>query len=236
MGHKVNPIGFRININNTWRSRWFNRRTFAKYLGIDAKIRTILTEQLKKGGVSRIDIERSPQALLVTINASRPGIIIGKGGSGIDDLKKKIAALMPEEKTQIRVEIHEIKSPALDAALVGANIAEQLEKRIGFRRAMKQSIEQTMNAGAEGVKIEISGRLDGAEIARREWLVKGTLPLQTLRAVIDYHHTTAFTTYGTIGIKVWINRGRVFANQQQTDKENGAVGEQVKPHNNRRPR
>lgn len=233
MGHKVNPIGFRININNTWRSRWFNRRTFAKFLAVDAKIRTLLMDSLKKGGVSRIDIERSPQALLVIIHASRPGIIIGKGGSGIEDLKKKIAAFMPGDKTQVRVEIHEIKNPALDAALVGANIAEQLEKRIGFRRAMKQSIEQTMNAGAEGVKIEISGRLDGAEIARREWLVKGTLPLQTLRAVIDYQHTTAFTTYGTIGIKVWINRGRVFSNQQPSDKQNGVAGEQVRPRNRR---
>lgn len=209
MGQKVNANSLRLNITDTWKSRWLSKTSFSKYLAEDTKIRAFLSVELKKAGLVRIDIERFGNTIGVTVKTTKPGMIIGKGGTGIEDLKKKVVKNLGY-KVDIKINIEEVKDVNLQAQVIAQNIADQIEKRIAFRRAMKQAIEQVMEAGALGVKIECAGRLGGAEIARTERLFKGKLPLHTLRANIDFARTTAYTTYGTIGIKVWINKGEVF--------------------------
>jgi small subunit ribosomal protein S3 len=209
MGQKVNANSLRLNITDTWKSRWLTKTNFSKFLAEDTKVRAFLSVELKKAGLVRIDIERFANTTAVTVKTTKPGMIIGKGGEGIETLKKKINKHLGY-KAELKINIEEVKDVNLQANVIAQNIADQIEKRIAFRRAMKQSIEQVMEAGALGVKIECAGRLGGAEIARSERLFKGKLPLHTLRANIDFARITAYTTYGTIGIKVWINKGEVF--------------------------
>jgi small subunit ribosomal protein S3 len=213
MGQKINANSFRLKITDTWKSKWLVKTGFAKNLQEDVTIRAFLMNELKKAGLVRIDIERFSNSVIVNIKTTKPGMIIGKGGGGIEDLKKKVfkhLKIERKDKRDIRINIEDVKEVNLQAQVIAQDIADQIEKRIAFRRAMKQSIERIMEAGAIGVKIELSGRLGGAEIAREERLFKGKLPLHTLRANIDFARTTAFTTYGTVGVKVWINKGEVF--------------------------
>lgn len=210
MGQKINANSFRLNITDTWKSRWLSKTGFAAKLEQDTKIRAFLMNELKRAGVARVDIERFGTNLTVSVKTTKPGMIIGKGGAGIEDLKKKILKHLELKKLDLKINIEEVKDINLQSQVVAQNIADQIEKRIAFRRAMKGTIEQVMESGAIGIKIECSGRLGGAEIARSERLFKGKLPLHTLRANIDFARVTAFTTYGTIGIKVWINKGEVF--------------------------
>lgn len=210
MGQKINANSLRLKITDTWKSRWLAKSGFAKMLEQDTRIRAFLHILLKKSGLVRIDIERFGATIVVTVKTTKPGMIIGKGGGGVEDLKKKILEHLNLKKLDMKINIEEVKDPNLQSLVVAQNIADQIEKRIAFRRAMKGSIEQVMESGAVGVKIECAGRLGGAEIARSERLFKGKLPLHTLRANIDFARVTAFTTYGTIGIKVWINKGEVF--------------------------
>ena len=214
MGQKVNANSLRLNITDTWKSRWLSKTSFAKMLEIDTRIRAFLMNELKKAGLVRVDIERFGQNITVTIKTTKPGMIIGKGGAGIEELKKKILKHLELKKLDLKINIEEVKDINLQSQVVAQNIADQIEKRIAFRRAMKGAIEQVMESGALGVKIECAGRLGGAEIARSERLFKGKLPLHTLRANIDFARVTAYTTYGTIGIKVWINKGEVFQGEK----------------------
>lgn len=214
MGQKVNANSFRLNITGTWKSRWLSKNHFSEYLRIDTQIRAFLMDTLKKAGVVRVDIDRFGPTISITVKTTKPGMIIGKGGGGIEDLKKKIFAHLGK-KLDLKINIEEVKDVNLQAQVIAQNIADQIEKRIAYRRAMKQSIEQVMESGAEGVKIEVAGRVGGADIARTERLFKGKLPLHTLRANIDFARTTAFTTYGTIGVKVWINKGEVFSSKSK---------------------
>ncbi len=211
MGNKINANSLRMNITDTWKSKWLSKTGFAAKLEQDTRIRAFLMIELKKCGIVRIDIERFGPTVSVTVKTTKPGMIIGKGGSGVEDLKKKILAHLNLKKLDLKLNIEEVKDVNLQAQVVAQNIADQIEKRIAFRRAMKGSIEQVMESGAVGVKIECKGRLGGAEIARSERLFKGKLPLHTLRANIEFARVTAFTTYGTIGVRVWINKGEVFA-------------------------
>jgi small subunit ribosomal protein S3 len=219
MGNKINASSFRLSITDTWKSRWLSKTGFAAKLEQDTRIRAFLMIELKKAGLVRIDIERFGKTLAVLVKTTKPGMIIGKGGTGIEDLKKKILKNLKLEKLDMKINIEEVKDVNLQSQVVAQNIADQIEKRIAFRRAMKGSIEQVMEAGAVGVKIECAGRLGGSEIARTERLFKGKLPLHTLRANIDFARVTAFTTYGTIGIKVWINKGEVFDEKKATLKK-----------------
>lgn len=210
MGHKVDPRSFRIKITDTWKSRWFARgKKFARILQEDSAIRGFVSKKFAKAGIVRIDIERMDQEINVIINSTRPGMIIGKGGVGIEDFKKEMKKDLGM-KADLKITIEESKNINLESQVWANTIAEQIEKRFSFRRAMKSAIEQIMEAGAVGVKIALSGRLGGAEIARTEWLYKGKLPLHTLRANIDFARATAYTTFGTVGVKVWINKGEVF--------------------------
>lgn len=216
MGHKISPTSLRLNITESWRSRWFSKHDFAKNLREDVRIRDFLMNALKKAGLVRIDIERSGKdAVTVIIRSTKPGVIIGKGGVGIEDLKKKVKRELGIKK-DLKINIEEVRDINLQAQVVAQNIADSLEKRVSYRRLMKQSIEQIMNAGAKGVKIAIGGRLGGADIARTEHLSQGKLPLHTLRANIDFARATAFTTYGTVGVKVWINKGEMFGKEAES--------------------
>ena len=210
MGHKVNPLSIRIKITDTWKSRWFSRgKKFSDTLREDSTIRDFVSKKIQKAGVVRIDIERLNQEINIIIHSTRPGMIIGKGGVGIEDLKKELKGML-KTKSTVKVTIEESKNINLESQVWSDTLAEQIEKRMSYRRAIKGAIEHIMDAGAIGVKIAISGRLGGAEIARTEWLYKGKLPLHTLRANIDFARSTAYTTYGTVGVKVWINKGEVF--------------------------
>jgi len=211
MGHKINPISLRLNItNDTWKSRWFSKSHFIKQLREDVKIREYLEKHLKKAGLVRIDIERlNDGTITVIIKTTKPGLIIGKGGAGIEELKKKIKQKL-KIKQELKVNIEEIRDVNLQAQVIANGIVEQLEKRVAFRRLMKQSLEQIMHAGAKRAKVAIGGRLNGADIARIEHFSSGKIPLHTLRADIDFARSTAFTTYGTVGVKVWIYKGDVF--------------------------
>ena len=211
MGQKVNANSLRLNITDTWKSRWLTRTNFASYLRQDATIRAYLMILLKRSGIVRIDIERFGPSITINVKTTKPGMIIGKGGGGIEEIKKKLLKHLELTKLDMKMNIEEVKEVNLQAQVIAQNIADQIEKRVAFRRAMKQAIEQVMEAGALGVKIECKGRLGGAEIARSERLFKGKLPLHTLRAHIEFARVTAFTTYGTIGVRVWINRGEVFS-------------------------
>ncbi len=207
MGQKANPVGLRLGINRTWDSRWFAARTeYAKLLHQDLKIRKELKQKLNAAGVSRIIIERPHKKCRITIYAARPGVVIGKKGADIDKLRKDISALTDGE---VFLNLVEVRKPEVDAQLVAESIAQQLERRVAFRRAMKRSIQSAMRLGAKGIRMNLSGRLGGAEIARMEWYREGRVPLHTLRADIDMGFAEALTTYGIIGVKVWIFKGEV---------------------------
>lgn len=208
MGQKVHPYGFRLGINKPWRSNWYAKRDFPDLLQEDIKIRTYLRSNLSHAGVSNIEIERSANRIRINIHTARPGIIIGKKGLEVDRLKEELQRIINGK--QVNLNIKEIRRAELDASLVAQNIALQLEKRISFRRAMKKSVVSTLRFGAKGIKIRCSGRLAGAEIARSEWYREGRVPLHTLRADIDYGTAEAKTTFGLIGIKVWIYKGEIF--------------------------
>lgn len=206
MGQKVHPHGIRLGIVKTWDAKWYADRDFAKNLHEDIKIRRELKKQLMQSSVSRIETERSKNRLKLTIHTAKPGMVIGRGGAGIEDIKNRLKKITDK---RLDINIAEIRQPDLDATLVAENIAAQLERRIAFRRAMKQSVQRTMRLGAKGIKIMCSGRLGGAEIARSESYREGSIPLHTLRADIDYGFAEANTTYGRIGIKVWIFKGEI---------------------------
>jgi small subunit ribosomal protein S3 len=227
MGHKVNPTSFRLQITDTWKSKWFSKNQFAEFLREDVAIREYLEKQLKRAGLARIEIERSNAgALTITLKTTKPGLIIGKGGAGIEDLKKKLMKQL-RLKTEVRINIEEVRDISLQAQVIANQIVEQLEKRVAFRKLMKQTLEQVMNAGARGVKVAIGGRLNGAEIARTEHLSAGKIPLHTLRSDIDFARSTAYTTYGTIGVKVWIYKGDIFAKKESKAKPVVAVEEKA---------
>ena len=215
MGQKVNPHGIRLGIVKDWDARWYADKDFAQNLHEDIKIRDYLKKSLQTAGVPRVETERSKNRLKLTIHTAKPGMVIGRGGSGIEQIKEGLKNLTDK---RIDINIAEIKHPDLDATLVAENIAAQLERRIAFRRAMKQAVGRTMRLGAKGIKIAVSGRLGGAEIARRESYREGSIPLHTLRADIDYGTAEAHTTYGRIGIKVWIFKGEVLPDKKQGPK------------------
>ena len=221
MGQKINPIGFRLGVNRGWDSVWFaKKKEFGKYLIEDFKIRKYIQKNILNSGVSDIIIERSGKKLIVSIHTSRPGFVIGKKGADIEKIKKNILKISKE--SEISVNIKEIKKPELNAYLIAENIATQLVKRIAYRRAMKRGMQSATRLGALGIKVMISGRLNGNEIARTEWERDGSIPSHTLRANIDYDEAEALTTFGIIGIKIWIYKGEVFANEfnQETNKIN----------------
>jgi len=207
MGQKVNPIGFRLGIVKGWDSNWYGGKTFADKLVEDQKIRNYIQVRIPKGGVSKVVIERTIKRITLTIHTARPGVVIGKGGAEVDKIKEELKVITGKD---LQINIFEIKRPELDAALVGESIAQQLKARISYRRAMKQAIASSMRVGAEGIKIKVSGRLGGAEMARTEQYKEGRIPLHTLRADIDYALSEAHTIYGKIGIKVWIFKGEIF--------------------------
>ena len=219
MGQKVNPVGLRIGIIRDWESKWYADKDFGDLLMEDVKIREFLKNKLKDAAVARIEIERAANRVNVTIHTAKPGIVIGKGGSEVEVLRVQLAKLTNNKK--VHINISEIKNPELDAILVAESIAQQLERRTSFRRAMKQAIQRTQRAGAKGIKTSVSGRLGGAEIARTEGYSEGTVPLHTLRADIDYGTAEAHTTYGRIGVKVWIYRGEVLPTKKKAAEEGG---------------
>ncbi len=208
MGQKVNPIGLRLGINKNWQSMWFAGKEYPRLLKEDDDIRKFLHKRLKSASISHIDIERPPKKVRVFIHTARPGVIIGKKGSEIEVLRKELQRLSRDE---VVLNIVEIRKPDLNAQLIADNVAGQLERRVAYRRAMKRAVQTAMGAGAEGVRLCLAGRLGGAEIARTEWYIEGALPLHTMRADIEYATAEARTTYGIIGVKVWVNRGEKYA-------------------------
>jgi small subunit ribosomal protein S3 len=206
MGQKVNPISFRLQVNKNWRSKWFaSKKDYAQYLTQDLEVRKMIDDQLgSRAAINKVDIERSPNLVTITISTAKAGVVIGRGGTGAQELKSKIEKIYG---VPVRVNIEEIKKSELYAKIVAENIAHQLERRISFRRAIKQTAAATMRAGAKGVRIEVAGRLNGAEMSRREKEVSGSVPLHTFRADIDYHGARAHTTAGIVGVKVWIYKG-----------------------------
>jgi len=232
MGQKANPIGLRLGINRTWDSRWFAaRQEYAKLLHQDLKIRKVLKEKLNAAGVSRIIIERPHKKCRITIYAARPGVVIGKKGQDIDKLRKDVSVLTEGE---VFLNLVEVRKPEVDSQLVAESIAQQLERRVAFRRAMKRSIQSAMRLGAKGIRMNLSGRLGGAEIARMEWYREGRVPLHTLRADIDMGFAEALTTYGIIGIKVWIFKGEVLEHDPMAQDKRWA-SEASGPSSNERP-
>lgn len=220
MGQKVNPHGLRVGVIKDWDSRWFaNKKTFGDTLVEDYNLRKLLKKQLNAAGVPKIEIERDASKVRLHIHCAKPGVIIGKGGSEIEKLRLQCEAIL---KKPVNINVVEVKSPDLNAQLVAESIAQQLERRISFRRAMKQSIGRAMRFGAKGIKVQCSGRLNGAEIARSETYHEGTIPLQTLRADIDYGFAEAATTYGRIGVKVWLYKGEVLQDNRKPRKEGGS--------------
>ena len=216
MGQKINPIGLRLGINRGWDSTWFaKKKDFGKYLIEDFKIRNYIKKNIINSGVSEIMIERSSKKCTVSIHTSRPGFVIGKKGSDIEKIKKKLSKITASE---IFLNIKEIKKPELNSYLVAENIAQQLVKRVAYRRAMKRAMQSAMRLGAKGIKVTLSGRLAGNEIARSEWLREGSIPLHTLRANLDYAEAEALTTYGVIGVKVWIYKGEIFEKDIEKQK------------------
>ncbi|GAA3411942.1 30S ribosomal protein S3 [Paenibacillus hodogayensis] len=218
MGQKVSPVGLRIGVIRDWESKWYADKEFGTLLMEDVKIREYLKNKLKDSAVSHIDIERAANRVNVTIHTAKPGMVIGKGGAEVEVIRNHIAGMSGKK---VHINIAEIKNPELDAILVAESIAQQLERRISFRRAMKQAIQRTMRAGAKGIKTGVSGRLGGAEIARSEGYSEGTVPLHTLRADIDYGTAEAHTTYGRIGVKVWIYRGEVLPTAKKKGVQEG---------------
>jgi len=218
MGQKVHPIGIRLGITRDWASKWYaDSKQFPEYVIQDFRVREFLKKKLKEASVSRIHIERPARKAIVTIHTARPGIVIGKKGEDIGKLRTEVCSILKLPLQDVRVNIAEIRKPELDALLVAEGIAQQLERRVMFRRAMKRAVTNTMRLGAEGIKVKVGGRLNGAEIARSEWYHEGRVPLHTFRADIDYGFTEAVTTYGIIGVKVWIFRGEVIGKKQEAD-------------------
>ena len=211
MGQKTNPIGYRLGFIKTWNSQWFDEKDFATKLNEDLLIRRYIQKRMEDGAISKVGIERTARRILITIHTARPGVVIGKKGAEVDKLKEELKKLV---KKEIQININEVKHPEADALLVAQNIARQLEGKVAFRRAMKRAITSSMRLGAEGIKITCSGRLGGSEMARTESYKEGRIPLHTLRADIDYATTTANTTYGCIGVKVWIYNGEVIGANQ----------------------
>jgi small subunit ribosomal protein S3 len=228
MGQKVHPYGFRLGITKTWRSRWFATHDYAKLLLEDLELKETLAGRLKSAGVSSIEVDRPGNKLRITIRTSRPGIVIGRKGAEIEKLKQDLAR---KTKREVFIDIQEVHKPELDAQLVSESIALQLEKRVAFRRAMRKAVDSALRFGCKGIKVRVSGRLNGAEIARSEWYLQGQLPLHTLRAVIDYGFSEAHTTYGIIGIKVWIYKGEVLGDVRRA----GALGRDPEPRRRDRP-
>tara|TARA_B100001146_G_C16108884_1_gene402699 strand:+ start:100 stop:723 length:624 start_codon:yes stop_codon:yes gene_type:complete len=206
MGQKTNPIGIRLGINRSWDSVWFDEKNYANKLHEDIIIRKFLVKKLSDASISRIEIQRTPKKIGLNIYTARPGIVIGKGGSEVENLKNIISKMVGME---VQINVNEIKNPSLEAILVGQNIAQQLVRKVNYRRVAKKTIQSTMSMGAEGIRIRIAGRLNGADIARAETFREGRVPLHTLRANIDYAHVEALTTYGIIGIKTWIYKGEI---------------------------
>src|SRR5271168_1458634 len=206
MGQKVHPYGFRLGVTKTWRSRWFAKQDYAKLLREDLELKDSLRDRLKAAGVSSVEVDRPGNKLRITIHTSRPGIIIGRKGAEIEKLKQDLAK---KTKREVFIDIQEVHKPELDAQLVSESIALQLEKRVAFRRAMRKSVDSALRFGCKGIKVRVSGRLNGAEIARTEWYLQGQLPLHTLRADIDYGFSEAHTTYGVIGVKCWVYKGEI---------------------------
>ena len=216
MGQKVNPVGIRLGITRDWASKWYaSTRNFPSYVYTDHIVRELLRKKLVEASVSRIHIERAARKVNITIHTARPGIVIGKKGEDIEKLRAQVAKMMKMPVTDVRINISEIRKPELDAQLVAESIAQQLERRVMFRRAMKRAVTNTMRIGALGIKVRVSGRLNGAEIARTEWYREGRIPLHTFRADIDYGLAEAKTTYGVIGVKVWVFKGEVFSQDEQ---------------------
>ena len=218
MGQKVHPYGFRLGFNKPWRSRWFSKQDYAKLLQEDLELKEGLRKQLKSAGISSIEVDRPGNKLRVTIRTSRPGIIIGRKGAEIEKLKLSLAK---KTKREVFIDIQEVHKPELDAQLVSESIALQLEKRVAFRRAMRKAVDSALRFGCKGIKVRVSGRLNGAEIARSEWYLQGQLPLHTLRADIDYGFTEAHTTYGVIGIKAWLYKGEILPGGKRNLPQDG---------------
>jgi small subunit ribosomal protein S3 len=214
MGQKVHPYGFRLGVTKTWRSRWFAKQEYSKLLHEDLELKESLLNRLRAAGISSVEVDRPGNKLRITIRTSRPGIIIGRKGAEIEKLKSDLAK---KTKRDVFIDIQEVHRPELDAQLVSESIALQLEKRVAFRRAMRKSVDSALRFGCKGIKVRVSGRLNGAEIARSEWYLQGQLPLHTLRADIDYGFSQAYTTYGVIGVKVWIYKGEVLDGASRRD-------------------
>jgi small subunit ribosomal protein S3 len=232
MGQKVHPHGARVGVIKDWDARWYaNKKDFAKYLEEDHKIRNFLKEKLYAAGISKIEIERAANKITVGLHTGKPGIVIGKGGTGVEQIRDELSKLTGKA---VSLNIYEIRRPEVDAQLIAENIASQLERRISFRRAMKQAIGRAMKAGAKGIKTQVSGRLGGADIARAEGYHEGSIPLQTLRANIQYGFAEADTTYGKIGVKVWIYKGEVLGKKLINDRQERAPRRNEQPR--RRPR
>ncbi|MBI3700421.1 MAG: 30S ribosomal protein S3 [Afipia sp.] len=227
MGQKINPIGLRLGINRTWDSRWFaGKSEYAKLLHEDIEIRKMLMKELKQAAVARIVIERPHKKCRVSVHSARPGVVIGKKGADIDKLKKMVSKITDSD---VVINIIEIRKPELDATLVAESIAQQLERRVAFRRAMKRAVQSAMRLGAQGIRINCSGRLGGAEIARMEWYREGRVPLHTLRADVDYGVATAFTTFGTCGVKVWLFKGEILEHDPMAQDKRMAEGDSGRP-------
>jgi len=217
MGQKVHPYGFRLGVTKTWRSRWFAKQDYAKLLAEDLELKDSLRERLKAAGVSSVEVDRPGNKLRITIHTSRPGIIIGRKGAEIEKLKSDLAK---KTKREVFIDIQEVHKPELDSQLVSESIALQLEKRVAFRRAMRKAVDSALRFGCKGIKVRVSGRLNGAEIARTEWYLQGQLPLHTLRADIDYGFSEAHTTYGVIGVKCWVYKGEILPGGQRRGLRN----------------
>jgi len=228
MGQKVHPIGIRLGITKEWTSKWFaDTQTYPAYVEQDHLVRTFLSDRLKEASVSRIQIDRPAKRANITIHTARPGIVIGKKGEDIERLRGEVASMLKMPLQDVRLNISEIRKPELDARLVAEGIAQQLERRVQFRRAMRRAVTNTMRVGAEGIKVKVSGRLNGAEIARSEWYREGRVPLHTFRADIDYGLAEAKTTYGVIGVKVWVFRGEVFESSEPASESSDGGRQQT---------
>jgi small subunit ribosomal protein S3 len=218
MGHKVNPIAFRMGMSQSWRSKWFSDKNYIEYLRQDVEVRRFLKKKLRDAGIAEIEIKRSADIIEIVIFSSRPGVIIGRGGTGVDDLKKEIVSkYFKNIKKNLKITIEEVKHPMTSAAIVLQGMIDQVEKRLPYRKVMKKTIEKVMQAGCRGVKITMSGRLNGVEIARTETLKQGRLPLHTMRADIDYSRGAAHTTYGAIGVKIWIYKADVIKGSENSE-------------------
>jgi small subunit ribosomal protein S3 len=220
MGHKVHPNGFRLGVSRTWNAKWYADKDYTDLLKEDLAIRMLVTRRLANASVSQVEIERGIGHVTVTVHTAKPGIVIGKGGQNVEALRQQIGKISTRK---VKLEIKEIRQPELDAVLVAANIAQQLSRRIAFKKAMKQAVQRTMKAGAKGVKVAVAGRLGGSEMARREWEKDGRIPLGTLRADISYGQIHAHTTYGRIGVKVWVYRGDLMPERHAPPEPAGAA-------------